>query len=134
VINRNLPGCVFAALLGAAIVAAAPAMARGGFGGGDHFGGIGGSHFGAFGGHFGGFGPRFTGRSVAIGRFDHRFHHFDRDDPVFFWHHRFRDFAFFGVPFAAGYDYGYGACFRPIWTGYGYQWTNVCNEYGYYGN
>jgi hypothetical protein len=136
--NRNLPGCVSAAMLGAAIVAATPAMARGGFGGGGgHFGAIGGSHFGGFGGHFGGFGPRFTGRSVAIGRFDRdgRFGRSDRDDRFFFRHHRFRNFAFFGVPFAAGYgyDYGYGECFRPIWTGYGYRWANVCSDYGYYG-
>ncbi|MGH7248937.1 MAG: hypothetical protein ACREH9_12605, partial [Pseudomonadota bacterium] len=49
--------------------------------------GGGGGHFGGFGGfHRGGFGPRFTGRSVAIGRFDRRF--FDRD-------HRFRRFSRF---------------------------------------
>ena len=53
--KRDVLGCVCAALLGAAIVVATPAIARGGFGGG---------------GHFGGFGPRFTGRSVALDRFD----------------------------------------------------------------
>jgi hypothetical protein len=112
--KRNLLGGVSAALLGAAIVAATPAIARGGFGGG---------------GHFGGFGPRFAGRSVAIG-------HFDRDHRFFVRHHRFRNFAFFGVPFAVGYGYdyaAYGGCWRQVWTGYGYQWTNICNDYGYYG-
>jgi hypothetical protein len=76
--------------------------------------------------------PRFTGRSVAIDRFDldHRF---------FFRHHRFRNFAFFGAPFFGFgawpyyYDYAaYGGCWRQVWTGYGYQWTNICNDYGYY--
>ena len=70
---------VCAALLGAAIVVATPAIARGGFGGG---------------GHFGGFGPGFTDRSVAIDRFD-------RDHRFFFRHHRFRNFAFFAAPFFA---------------------------------
>jgi hypothetical protein len=51
--KSDVLGCVCAALLGAAIVVATPAITRGGFGGG---------------GHFGGFGPRFTGRSVAIDR------------------------------------------------------------------
>ena len=50
--------------------------ARGGFGGG---------------GHIGGFGPRITGRSVALDRFD-------RDHRFFFRHHHFRNFAFFGAP------------------------------------
>jgi hypothetical protein len=74
--KSDVLGCVCAALLGAAIVVATPAIARGGFGGG---------------GHFGGFGPRFTGRSVALDRFD-------RDHRFFFRHHRFRNFAFFGAP------------------------------------
>jgi hypothetical protein len=80
--KSDVLGCVCAALLGAAIVVATPAIARGGFGGG---------------GHFGGFGPRFTGRSVAIDRFD-------RDHRFCFRHHRFRNFAFFGAPF-----FGFGA-------------------------
>jgi hypothetical protein len=71
--KSDVLGCVCAAMLGAAIVVATPAIARGGFGGG---------------GHFGGFGPRFTDRSVAIDRFD-------RDHRFFFRHHRFRNFAFF---------------------------------------
>jgi hypothetical protein len=115
--KSDVLGCVCAALLGAAIVVATPAIAHGGFGGG---------------GHFGGFGPRFTGRSVAIDRFD-------RDHRFFFRHHRFRNFAFFGAPFFGFgawpyyYDYAaYGGCWRQVWTGYGYQWTNICNDYGYY--
>ncbi|MGH6856759.1 MAG: hypothetical protein ACRECP_03705 [Methylocella sp.] len=147
--KSSVLGCVSAALLGAAIALPTPAMARGGFGGGGMHGGFGGGgmHFGGGFGGFrgggfrsfrgGGFGPRFTGRSVAIGRFDRdhgfrRFGRFDRDDR-FFLHHRFfrNNFFFVGAPFAAGYDYGYGGCWRQIWTGYGYQWTNVCNGYGY---
>ena len=49
----------------------------------------------------------------------------------FIRHHHFRNFAFFGAPFAVGYDYGYGGCWQQLWTGYGWQWVNLCNGYGY---
>jgi hypothetical protein len=116
--KRDVLGCVCAALLGAAIVVATPAIARGGFGGG---------------GHFGGFGPRFTGRSVAL---DHSTGITASSSGITIsatlrsLGRRF--FAFGAWPYY--YDYAaYGGCWRQVWTGYGYQWTNICNDYGYYG-
>lgn len=138
--------CCLAVIAFGAAVAASPAMAfRGGGMGGMHVGGMGGMHFGAMGGmRMGGMrmgapafhGGTFAGRSVFVpggnrfvrGPFARQafFHRFNRFG---FRHHRFRNFAFFGAPFAyAAYDYG---CWRPIWTGYGRRWVNVCYDYGY---
>jgi hypothetical protein len=46
-----------------------------------------------------------------------------------FRHNRFfrNRFAFIGVGAGYGfYDYGYDNCYAPVWTPYGWQWTNVC--------
>jgi hypothetical protein len=144
--KSKLLGCLSATVLGAAIALATPAMAQrggGGFGGMHGGGGFGGIH-GGFGGgmHFGGGGfrggmvtarsafvpggNRFAGAPFAGQRFGaNRFNNFV--------HHHFRNFAFFGAPFVAGYA-AYGDwCWRQIGTPYGSQWTNVCYDYGNYG-
>ena len=74
-----------------------------------------------------GFAPRF-----ARPGFSPRFSHAAFVHNRFFFHHRFRRFAFVGFPL--GYaDYGYyDSCWRRVWTAYGPQWTNVCGDYGYY--
>ncbi len=132
---------------------------HGGFGGAGFHRGFGGGGFrgGMFTGRsvFVPGGNRFVGRSVVAGsfnragrfdrddRFGRRFGRFDRDDRFrhrfgrFDRDHRFAfvngfdNFAFFGVPF--GYDYAaYGnGCWRQVWTPYGWQWSNICYEYGY---
>jgi hypothetical protein len=147
--NRRLLGLA-AAALGAATLIVAPAEAfrgGGGFGGmhggGMHFGGgggFGGMHGGAahFGGggfgamhvgaaHFGGnnfrggmaFGPR-------VAPFVHQravFHNFG------FRHRHFNNVVFVGGPY---YGVGYGdTCWRRVWTYYGWQWANICSDYGY---
>jgi hypothetical protein len=62
------------------------------------------------------FSPRFS-RFAFHDRFHHRFHN------------RFHRFAFFGGGY---YDYAdYGGCWRQAWTSYGFQWVNVCGDYGY---
>ncbi|MGH6793698.1 MAG: hypothetical protein ACREDH_00465, partial [Methylocella sp.] len=106
------------AALGVVLVASGPEMAsaRGGGGGGP---------FGGFGGiHRGGFGPRFTGRSVAIGRFDHRF--FDRDDRFRRFGRFDRDDRFF---FRRGFRRGLFASGFPFW-GYSYG-DNGYSGYNY---
>jgi hypothetical protein len=100
------------ATLGAVLVASGPGLAFGRGGGG--------------GGHFGGFGPRFAGRSVAMGHFDRRFFdrgdrfrrfgRFDRDDRFFFRRGLFaRGFPFWGWGGGWGYPYGDNA-----YSGYNY--------------
>jgi len=138
--KSKLLGCLAATALGAAIVVATPAMAFRG-GGGFHGGGFrgGGMHFGGGGFHgrmfagprvFAPGGSRFVGAPFARGHvFGHRFNNF-----AFRHRHRFRNFAFLGVPFLYD-DYNYDAygtgCWTQIWTGYGWQWANVCYDYGY---
>jgi hypothetical protein len=134
---------------------------HGGFGGGGmHFGafGSGGMHFGGMPGggmRFGGMprgvitgrsvfvpgGNRFVGAPFARQRFGfNRFNNFAFRRNAFFFrnrfffrHHHFRNFAFFGAPFAVGWGwpYYYDGCWQQVWTGYGYQWGNVCYGYGY---
>jgi hypothetical protein len=143
--RRTVLGCVAVTALGA--IAASPAMAfRGGGMGGMHMGGMGGMHMGGMhmgGMHMGGMhmgapafhGGMFAGRSVFVpggNRFVRgpfaRHVFFNRFNRFGFRHHRFRSFAF-GAPFVyAAYDYG---CWRPVWTGYGRRWINVCYDYGY---
>jgi hypothetical protein len=156
--RTKLLGCLAATAMAAAIVVATPASAfRGGGFGGGHIGGFGGGHFGGFGGgHFGGFAGRsmamggsnrgmFTGRSVAMNRglgfnrgFDPRFARFDHFHHFHHFHDRFfrnrflffDDFGFFGVPFAYDYAaYGYG---NGCWRWDGWQWINICYNYGGY--
>lgn len=144
----KLLSCLAAAAMAAASVAATPAVAfrgGGGFGGGG-FGG------GGFHSQFGGAGFRggmVTGRSVFVpggNRFarapfagQHAFvnsHFFDegrrdRFEDRFrnrrFFVNRFDNFAFFGVPFA----YGYAAYGNGCWRWDGWQWINICYDYGY---
>jgi len=92
-------------------------------------------HFGGMGGgmHFGG--ARFAGSPFAHAGFSPRFSRFGFHNGFHrpFFHHRFNRFAFFGGPFIyAGYDYGYGGCWRRVWTPYGLQWVDACGGYGYY--
>jgi hypothetical protein len=149
VMKSNFLCCLAAAILGAALVAATPALAfRGGFGGGGFHGGFGGFRGGFVGFHSafrgpmimgrsasvpgaGRFAAPFAGRSFAANRFNSRF---------FPFRHRFfrNNFFFAGVPFGVGwgwpyygYDYGYGGCWQQVWTGYGYRWVNACYDYGY---
>jgi hypothetical protein len=61
--------------------------------------------------------------------FANRFHAFPFDHRFAFHHRHFRNFAFFGYPFA--YDSGYDGCWRQIATPYGWQWRNICYDYGY---
>jgi hypothetical protein len=153
--KSKLLGCLSAAVLGTAIAIATPAMAfrgggfggmHGGFGGGGmHFGGMpgGGMRFGAMPGR-GMFMGRsafipgagrfaaapFAGRRLAVNRFNNPFFFRNR---FFFRHRFFRDnFFFVGVPFGVGWGWPYySGCWRQVWTGYGYQWINVCYDYGY---
>ena len=81
----------------------------------------------------------FVNRSNNFNRFNnvHRFNRFNNF--AFRHHHRFRNFAFVGAPFFDDYaaygNYDYAAygneCWRQEWTGYGWQWVNVCYGYGY---
>jgi len=125
--------CFAAAVLGAALVVATPAMAfRGGFRGGGVSGFRGGFH-----------GPMFMGRSAFVpgaGRFAAPFAVNRLNSRFFPFRHRFfrNNFFFAGVPFGVGwdwpyngYDYGYGGCWQQVWTGSGYQWVNACSNYGY---
>jgi hypothetical protein len=138
--KSKLLGCLSATVLGAAIALATPAMAQrggGGFGGMHGGGGFGGMH-GGFGGgmHFGGGGFRggmVTGRSVFVPG-GNRFAgapfagRVNRFSTFSFRHHHFRNFAFVGAPFVAGYA-AYGDwCWR--WDGW--QWINACYDYGGY--
>jgi hypothetical protein len=134
------------AALGVALVAGGPALARGGFGGGGfHGGGFGGAHFGGFGGgRFGG--PMLAGRSVAVGGFNRGFgfnhgfnSRFARFDHFHHFHHFRNRFAFFPGFVGGGWDWGYpyydyavygNGCWRQVWTPYGWQWSNICYNYG----
>jgi hypothetical protein len=128
----------------------------GGFGGGMHGGGFGGGgmHFGGGGFAGGGFrgglvtgrsafvpgGNRLVGAPFAGQRFSgNRFNNFAFRRNAFFFrnrfafqHRRFRNFAFVGAPFLAGYAaYGDDYCWQQTRTPYGWRWVNVCYNYGY---
>lgn len=66
------------------------------------------------------FTPRVSSAGVwHHGRHHHRFHH---------RFHRFPNFAFIGAPYLyASYD----SCWRRVWTGYGWQWVDICGYYDY---
>lgn len=102
-------------------------MHAGGMGGGMHAGGMGGGmHGGGMigGAHFSG--NHFAAAPFAHDGFSHRFSRAGFRDGRF--HHRFRNFAFFGAPFAyAAYD----SCWRRVWTPYGLQSVNLCADYDY---
>ena len=136
--NHNLMNCLAVGALGTALAFAAPAFARGGFGGGMggmHSGGMGGMHGGATGGgmRFAAASPQFNGARFANARFANaaispRFSSFHHGFHHRFFHHRFNRFAFFGGPFVyAAYD----SCWSQVWTAYGLQYVNVCANYGY---
>ena len=150
--NQKLLNCVAVGALGTALALAAPAFARGGFGGGMggmHGGGMGGAMHGAAIGGMGrampagaiggpmrfGASPQFNGARFANARFANarfanaalspRFSSFGFRHGFHhrFFHHRFNRFAFFGAPFAfAAYD----SCWSQVWTAFGPQWVNVC--------
>jgi hypothetical protein len=91
-----------------------------------HGGGMSGMHGGGMigGAHFSG--NHFASAPFAHAGFPHRFGRVGFRDGRF--HHRFRNFAFFGAPFAyAAYD----SCWRRVWTQYGPQSVNVCADYDY---
>jgi hypothetical protein len=136
--KNKLPSCLSVAVLGAAITLPTSAMAFRGGGGGMHFGG------GGFAG--GGFrGGMVMGRSAFVpgaGRFaatpfaHQRFavnRSFAFRNRFFFRHNpHFRNFLFVGAlgwPYYS--DYGYSGCWQQVWTGYGWQWANLCYDYGY---
>lgn len=147
--NNKILSCLVAGTLGAALALASPALARGGGGGGGHGGGMGGGmHGGGMGGgmhasvmsggmHVGAMsggmigGRHFSGSRFASAPFAHpgvspRFSRFAFRDRDHFGRHRFHRFAFAGVPFFyAGYD----SCWRRVWTPYGPQWVDICNNY-----
>ena len=143
--KTKLLGCLAATLIAAASVIATPAMAQ--RGGGMHGGFGGGGFHGGFRG--GGFrGGMVTGRSVFVpggnrivgapfagrhafvnrrffdegrrDRFEDRFRHRR------FFANGFDNFAFIGVPFA----YGYAAYGNGCWRWDGWQWINICYDYG----
>jgi hypothetical protein len=66
-----------------------------------------------------------TRNNLAWGMRDHHFHdHF---------HNRFRNRNFFAFGFGGPiYDYAYDSCWTQVPTYYGWQWVNVCSDYGYY--
>jgi hypothetical protein len=160
--KTKLLGCLAATAMAAIVVATPALAQHGGgmSGGGMHFGGGmpgGGMHFG--GGMPGG--RMFTGRSVFVpggnrfagapfagrqafvnrrffdegrrDRFEDRIEgRRDRFEDRFrhrrFFVNRFDNFAFFGVPFA----YGYAAYGNGCWRWDGWQWINICYDYGGY--
>jgi hypothetical protein len=158
--KRKLLVSLAALTLGAAFGFVTPVMAfRGGGGfGGMHGGGFGGMHGGGgfagmhggggfagvrSGGMFlgnrgfhGGFQGSMAVRGAAFAPAVHRF----GGAPVGFRHNlafrhvgfrnrHFRNVAFFGAPFFYG---GYSdGCWRQVWTSYGWQWANLCGDYGY---
>jgi hypothetical protein len=65
-----------------------------------------------------------SGGRMFTGRHNLRFHNFA------FRHHRFGNFAFFGAPFAFGAATYENGCWRQVWTPYGWQWSNICYDYG----
>jgi hypothetical protein len=135
--KTKLLGCLAATVIGAASVIATPATAfrgGGGFGGGGFRGGMvtGRSAFVPGPNRF--VGAPFAGRHAFVNR---RFFDEGRRDRFEdrFRHRRFfanglDNFAFIGVSFA--YDYAaYGnGCWRQVWTPYGWQWSNICYDYG----
>jgi hypothetical protein len=49
------------------------------------------------------------------------------------FHNRFRNRNFFAFGFGGPYyDYAYDSCWTQVQTYYGWQWVNVCSDYGYY--
>ena len=156
--NRKFLNCLAVGALGTALALAAPAFARGGFGGG-----MGGMHGGGMGGAMHGSSIGSMGRAMPVGAMSgpRRFSainpqfngaHFANTgvanarsanaalSPRFssfafrhgfhhrFFHHRFNRFAFFGAPFVYA---GYDSCWSQVWTAYGPRWVNVCASYGY---
>ena len=131
--KSKLLGCLAATGLGAAIAVATPAMAGGSGVVGMHGGGM------MAGGMRGG--GMVMGRSVSVPG-GNRFvgapvggrrvfgNGLDRDDFAFRDHRRFRNFAIVGASFLYDYSaYGNG-CWQQEWISYGWQWINICDDYG----
>jgi hypothetical protein len=48
------------------------------------------------------------------------------------FHNRFHNRNFFAFGFGGPYyDYAYDSCWTQVQTYYGWQWVNVCSDYGY---
>jgi hypothetical protein len=48
------------------------------------------------------------------------------------FHNRFHNRNFFAFGFGGPiYDYAYDSCWAQVPTRYGWQWVNVCGDYGY---
>ena len=48
------------------------------------------------------------------------------------FHHRFHNRNFFAFGFGGPiYDHAYDSCWTQVPTRYGWQWVNVCSDYGY---
>jgi hypothetical protein len=64
-----------------------------------------------------------TGGNWANNNWHHGDHH----------HHGFHNRNFFAFGFGGGpyYDYAYDSCWAQAPTPYGWQWVNVCGDYGY---
>ena len=64
-----------------------------------------------------------TGGNWANNNWHHGDHH----------HHAFHNRNFFAFGFGGGpyYDYAYDSCWAQAPTPYGWQWVNVCGDYGY---
>jgi hypothetical protein len=76
-------------------------------------------------------GNRFAGAPFAGQHiFVNRFHNFAFRHPFFFRHHRFRNFALFG--FGVPFVYDYAAYGNGCWRWDGWQWINICYDYGGY--
>jgi hypothetical protein len=136
--KTKLLGCLAATAMATAIVLATPAVAfrGGGPGGGGFHGGFGGGGFrgglvtgrSVFGGTRFASAP-FAGRHALVNRF-HNFAFRNRFNYFAFRHRRFHNFAFFGFGVPFGYDYAaYG---NGCWRWDGWQWINICYNYGGY--
>ena len=158
--NHKLLNCLAVGALGTALALAAPAFARGGFGGGMggmHGGGMGGMGAAMHGGAMGGMGrampvgamggpmrfgaspqfngTRFANASFANARFANaafspRFSSFGFRQG---FHHRFFHHRFNRFAFfGAPFAFAaYDSCWSEVWTAYGPQWVNVCANYWY---
>jgi hypothetical protein len=74
--------------------------------------------------------PMANGRIQGGRTFNRNNFALDRDHDRF--HHRFHNRNFFAFGFGGLiYDYAYDSCWSQVRTYYGWQWVNVCGDYGY---
>jgi hypothetical protein len=137
--KNRLLGCLSVAVLGAALALPTPVVAFRGGGGGMHFGGGGFAGGGFRGGIVMGrsaFVPgagRFAATPFAFQRFAvNQFNSFAFRNRFFRHDNQFRNFLVVGaLGWPYYYGYGYTGCWQQVWTGDGWQWANVCYDYGY---